>query len=71
MRTALMIVLGIAFFILGSFIGNIYIIKPNKSIEVIKPQSNFEVVDKYQGCDLLRWSDSQLAEYKYVLYCPK
>ena len=35
-----------------------------------KPQSNFEVVDKYKGCDLLRWTSSQLAEYKYVLYCP-
>ncbi len=36
-----------------------------------KPESNFEVVDKYKDCDLVRWSDHQLAEYKYVLYCPK
>jgi hypothetical protein len=36
-----------------------------------KPESNFEVVDKYKGCDLVRWSDRQLSEYKYVLYCPK
>jgi len=36
-----------------------------------KPQSNFEVVDKYKNCDLVRWSDSGLAEYKYFLYCPK
>lgn len=35
-----------------------------------KPQSNFEVVDHYKDCDLLRWSDRQLSEYKYVLYCP-
>jgi hypothetical protein len=35
-----------------------------------KPQSKFEVVDKYKDCDLLRWTDHQLAEYKYVLYCP-
>mgnify|MGYP003328280538 CR=1 FL=1 len=36
-----------------------------------KPKSNFEVVDHYKGCDLLKWDNSQLAEYKYVLYCPK
>ena len=36
-----------------------------------KPESNFEVADHYKGCDLLRWSDHGLAEYKYVLYCPK
>lgn len=48
-----------------------YMIKLNKSAEILEPKSNFEVVDKYQGCDLLRWTNSQLAEYKYVLYCPK
>jgi len=36
-----------------------------------KPQSNFEVVDKYKNCDLVRWSDNGLAEYKYFLHCPK
>ena len=35
------------------------------------PKSKFEVVDKYKNCDLLRWADGNLAEYKYVLYCPK
>ena len=43
--------------------------------ETTKPQtvpaSNFEVVDKYKDCDLLRWSHKHLAEYKYVLYCPE
>ncbi|WJZ48215.1 hypothetical protein [Synechococcus phage DSL-LC02] len=34
------------------------------------PKSKFEVVDKYKNCDLLRWSDNQLADYKYILYCP-
>jgi len=36
-----------------------------------KPESNFEVIDKYKNCDLLRWSDHGLSEYKYVLYCPR
>lgn len=35
------------------------------------PKSNFEVVDTYKGCDLVRWTSSQLAEYKYFLHCPK
>ena len=37
----------------------------------ITPKSNFTVVDHYKGCDLLRWNNNQLAEYKYFLYCPK
>jgi hypothetical protein len=36
-----------------------------------KPQSNFEVVDHYKGCDLVRWDDNNLATYKYFLHCPK
>lgn len=34
-----------------------------------KSKSNFEVVDTYKGCELLRWNNHQLAEYKYFLYC--
>ena len=48
-----------------------YMLKLNKSPELLEPKSNFEVVDNYRGCDLVRWTNSQLAEYKYVLYCPK
>ena len=36
-----------------------------------KPHSNFEVVDHYKGCDLVRWDDNNLATYKYFLHCPK
>ena len=35
----------------------------------LKPSA--EVVDTYEGCDIVRWSDNRLAEYKYFLYCPK
>ena len=31
--------------------------------------NNFEVVDSYNGCDVVRWENSSLAEYKYFLYC--
>ena len=36
--------------------------------EELKPSA--EVVDTYKGCDIVRWTASNLAEYKYFLYCP-
>ena len=30
-----------------------------------------EVVDTYKGCDIVRWSTSKMAEYKYFLHCEK
>jgi len=36
-----------------------------------KPQSNFEVVDHYGECKVIRWTNNQLAEYKYFLDCKK
>lgn len=41
--------------------------------EPSKPQSNFEVVDKYKKCEVIRWSDRQVAvaTYKYFLNCEK
>ena len=35
------------------------------------PESNFTVVDKYKGCDVIRWNHNQFSEYKYFLYCKK
>ena len=45
--------------------------RPEPNQQPITPKSNFEVIDHYKRCDLLRWSNNQLAEYKYFLYCPK
>lgn len=39
--------------------------------ETLKSQSKFEVIDKYKNCDLIRWADNQLADYKYFLHCPQ
>jgi len=33
-----------------------------------KPSS--KVVGTYKECDIIRWTNHQLAEYKYFLYCP-
>ena len=35
------------------------------------PQSNFTVMEQYKGCDVVRWTQSNLAEYKYFLHCDK
>lgn len=42
-----------------------------KPAEPSKPKTNFEVVANYQGCDIIRWENSMLAEYKYFMKCPK
>ncbi len=35
----------------------------------LKPSA--EVVDTYKECDIVRWTNNGLSEYKYFLYCPK
>jgi hypothetical protein len=36
-----------------------------------KPQSNFEVVDHYKRCDVVRYTNPNLANYQYFLDCGK
>ena len=36
-----------------------------------KPTTSARVVDTYEGCDIVEWSQSNLAEYKYFLHCEK
>jgi hypothetical protein len=45
------------------------ILKP-PAPEVSAPKSNFEVVDSYKGCDVVRYDDKS-ATYKYFLHCPQ
>jgi hypothetical protein len=35
------------------------------------PEERFLVVDNYKGCDVVRYSDQQMATYKYFLHCNK
>lgn len=44
---------------------------PEDNIKPVEPKGNFEVVDTYKGCDVVRWTNNQLAEYKYFLHCDK
>ena len=39
----------------------------NNNIPIAEPSAT--VVGKYKECDIVRWTNNQLAEYKYFLYC--
>jgi len=58
-------------FVLGAFtfILLLYMTKPEPQ-QPEAPKSNFEVVDTYKGCDVMRWGNG-FADYKYFLYCSK
>ena len=46
-----------------------YMIKPSPENHTATPKSNFAVVDTYKGCDIVQWTDGNLATYKYFLHC--
>jgi hypothetical protein len=61
------VVIGMAFLTLFYMVNVAMDVKESPQKEV-KP-TNFEVVDEYKGCDVVRWAQSNFAEYKYFLYC--
>jgi len=60
------VIIGASLTILG-----FYMVKPSPQNHTVTPKSNFAVVDTYKGCDILQWSDHQMATYKYFLDCTK
>jgi high-affinity Fe2+/Pb2+ permease len=48
-----------------------YMMRPNKSTKVLEPKTNFEVIDTYKGCDVVRYSAPNGANYHYFLDCQK
>ena len=46
-----------------------YMMKPSSENHTVTPEKNFAVVDTYKGCDVVQWSDNQMATYKYFLDC--
>ena len=48
-----------------------YMMKPNKLAEVLEPKSNFEVIDTYNGCAVVRYAAPNGANYHYFLDCQK
>jgi hypothetical protein len=63
------VVIGVA--IGGTIISLFRVILNSATPEVSAPKSNFEVVDSYRGCEVVRWSISDFSTYKYFLHCPK
>ena len=63
--------------VLGAVIGAplailaLYITAPGPNAHPPTPKSNFEVVDKYKNCEVVRWTDNKLANYQFFLNCPK
>ena len=63
--------------ILGTTIGALsflllfYMMKPNKLAEVLEPKTNFEVIDTYNGCAVVRYAAPNGANYHYFLDCQK
>ena len=48
------------------------VMRPTQPVEAIEPKGNFEVVDTYKDrCDVVRYTDSSMATYKYFLDCNK
>ena len=49
-----------------------YMMKPSPQNHTVTPKSNFAVVDRYEDrCDVVQWTDNQMATYKYFLVCSK
>jgi hypothetical protein len=47
-----------------------YMLKPEPQNHTATPKSNFAVVDRYEDrCDVVQWTDNQMATYKYFLFC--
>ena len=50
----------------------IYLVKPSPENHTVTPEKDFAVVDRYEDrCDVVQWSDNQMATYKYFLDCTK
>ena len=43
--------------------------KPTQSVEALEPKGNFEIVDTYRGCDVVRYTVPIEAKYHYFLDC--
>jgi hypothetical protein len=61
--------------LIGAIIGasicilGFYMMKPTQPVEALEPKGNFEVVDTYRGCDVVRYTVPIEAKYHYFLDC--
>jgi hypothetical protein len=55
-------------------IGLYYTIRQPVAKSVAEPtpsKGTFKVIDHYKDCDLVQYQYNMLADYKYLLHCPK
>ena len=66
-----LLILRIAVIVIGSIILIFSTMKPNKPTKVLEPKSNFEVIDTYNVCAVVRYAAPNGANYHYFLDCQK
>jgi hypothetical protein len=49
------------------FYSGFYMLKPQN--HTVTPKTNFEVVDIYKECKVVKWNNDMQAEFKYFLHC--
>ena len=69
MRMVFLVIIGMTSFVLGLGIGRIFVMALDKPVRVLEPTSNFEVIDTYNGCDVVRYAAPNGANYHYFLDC--
>ena len=65
------IIFKIAVIVIGSIILIFSTMKQNQSSKVLEPKTNFEVIDTYNGCAVVRYAAPNGANYHYFLDCQK
>jgi hypothetical protein len=58
-----------ALIVLGVFLIFVFTLGSQQSPPKGVTTTRFQIVDKYKGCDVVRWGQKGLAEYKYFLDC--
>ena len=66
-----LLIFRIVWIAIGSICLIFSIIKQNQPVEAQQYKSNFEVIDNYKGCDVVRYAPPNGANYHYFLDCQK
>ena len=61
----------IVWIVIGSICLIFGIIKQYQPTEVLESKTNFEVIDTYNGCAVVRYAPPNAANYHYFLDCQK
>lgn len=51
------------------FLSLFMVINPGEDVKPVEPDQKFEVVDTYNGCEVVRYTPDNSARYTYFLDC--